>query len=362
MILIKSILITLFVCSSAFAQSNLKLEKFKLSDGIIWAAAFLPDGKILFTERAAKLKIYDPSSKTSKEVSGLPKIYVSGQAGLLDLIIDSDFKKNNTIYFSYSKETAEDQYTTAVYSAKLKQQKLVEGKDIFVAKTDSGKSHHFGSRIRETKDGYLFLSVGDRGKRDEAQSLKNHHGKILRITKDGKAAPNNPFIKDKNALPEIYSYGHRNPQGMDYDSASDELWINEHGPRGGDEINKVEPGKNYGWPVITYGQNYDGTPITDITEKEGMEQPVTYYVPSIATCGMTIVTSDKYPAWKGDILIGALAKMHINRVDMEGTKALSQEVMLQDIGRVRQVSESPDGYLYAITEGTGLLVKLIPIR
>ncbi|MAF90650.1 MAG: dehydrogenase [Bdellovibrionaceae bacterium] len=357
MILIKSILITLFVCSSAFAQSNLKLEKFKLSDGIIWAAAFLPDGKILFTERAAKLKIYDPSSKTSKEVSGLPKIYVSGQAGLLDLIIDSDFKKNNTIYFSYSKETAEDQYTTAVYSAKLKQQKLVEGKDIFVAKTDSGKSHHFGSRIRETKDGYLFLSVGDRGKRDEAQSLKNHHGKILRITKDGKAAPNNPFIKDKNALPEIYSYGHRNPQGMDYDSASDELWINEHGPRGGDEINKVEPGKNYGWPVITYGKEYWGPSIGD-THKEGMEQPVYYYVPSIATSGLVKYRGNKFKAWKGNFFSGALKGQHLNRAyyDQRKKKYADEKLAatLELDQRIRSVIHTPDNEMAFTTDNGNL--------
>ncbi|MEC9282929.1 MAG: PQQ-dependent sugar dehydrogenase [Bdellovibrionota bacterium] len=360
MILLKSILLSFIICSSAFAQSNLKLEKIKLSDGIIWAAAFLPDGKILFTERGAKLKVYDPTNKSTKEILGLPKVYVSGQGGLLDLIIDSNFKNNNKIYFTYSKETAEDLYTTAVYSAKFDGSKLIEGKDILIAKTDSGKSHHFGSRIRETKEGLLFVSVGDRGKRDEAQSLKNHHGKILRITKKGKPAPFNPFQKTKGALPEIYSYGHRNPQGMDYDASTNELWINEHGPRGGDEINKVEAGKNYGWPVITYGKEYWGPSIGD-THKKGMEQPIYYYVPSIATSGLVKYRGSKFKSWKGNFFSGALKAQHLNRVyfDQRQKKYKDEKIKITlDLEqRVRSVIHSPEKEI-AFTTDEGNLYYL----
>lgn len=351
------ILLGLLFSSSLFAQSNLKLEHVKLSDGIIWAAAFLPDGKILFTERSAKLKVFDPSTKTSKEISGLPKVYVSGQGGLLDLILDSDFSKNKKIYFTYSKESSEDMYTTAVYSAKLNALKLEEGKDIFVAKTKSGKSHHFGSRIRENKDGFLFVSVGDRGKRDKAQDLTNHHGKILKITKEGKPAPGNPFLKNKEALPEIYSYGHRNPQGMDYDETNDELWINEHGPRGGDEINKVEAGKNYGWPVITYGKEYWGPSIGD-THKKGMEQPIYYYVPSIATSGLIKYRGKKFKSWKGNFFSGALKAQHLNRAyfDQRQKKYLDEKIKITTEleQRIRSVLHSPDKEIAFTTDDGNL--------
>ena len=206
----------------------------------------------------------------------------------------------------------------------------------------------------------MYFSNGERGSQDNAQNLKNSHGKIHRIHDDGRIPTDNPFVATSGAIPSIWTYGNRNPQGLFFDKASNRLWEVEHGPRGGDELNLLEKGKNYGWPVITYGINYNGTPITEITAKEGMEQPVKYWVPSIATCGMTLVTSDRYPAWKGNILVAALAGNHIARVEMDGTKPVAEEKLLPGIGRVRQVSLSPDGYVYAITEGTGLLIKLVP--
>jgi glucose/arabinose dehydrogenase len=206
----------------------------------------------------------------------------------------------------------------------------------------------------------LYFSNGERGSQDNAQNLKNSHGKIHRIHDDGRIPTDNPFVATSGAIPSIWTYGNRNPQGLFFDKASNRLWEVEHGPRGGDELNLLEKGKNYGWPVITYGINYNGTPITEITAKEGMEQPVKYWVPSIATCGMTLVNSDRYPAWKGNILVAALAGTHIARVEMNGTKPVAEEKLLPGIGRVRQVSLSPDGYVYAITEGTGLLIKLVP--
>ena len=252
---------------------------------------------------------------------------------------------------------------TTIMRFKLEGNNAVQQEELITAGPAWKGGRHFGSRIVFDNDGYLYFSNGDKGNMPEnAQDLTNAHGKIHRIHDDGRIPVDNPFVDTPGAVPSIWTYGNRNPQGLIYDKVNDRIYETEHGPMGGDELNLIQKGKNYGWPVITYGINYDGTPITEITEKEGMEQPLTYYVPSIATAGVAIVTSDRYPAWKGDILIGALAKMHINRVDMDGATAGSQEVMLQNIGRVRQVKESPDGYIYAVTEGTGLLIKLIPIR
>ncbi|SFO72278.1 Glucose/arabinose dehydrogenase, beta-propeller fold [Algoriphagus ornithinivorans] len=328
-----------------------------------WGMTWLPDGKMLLTERKGEILIFENDKFTGQKVQGLPKVHEVNQAGLLDVQAHPNYAQNGWIYISYAKPKGGNKGATTIMRFKLEGNQAVQQEELIETTPEWEGGRHYGSRIVFDKDNYLFFSNGDRGDTpSNAQDLTNSHGKIHRIHDDGRIPSDNPFVNEPNAIKSIWTYGNRNPQGLVYDKANDRVWEAEHGPMGGDELNLIEKGKNYGWPVITYGQNYDGTPITDITEKEGMEQPVTYYVPSIATCGMTIVTSDKYPAWKGDILIGALAKMHINRVDMDGTKALSQEVMLQDIGRVRQVSESPDGYLYAITEGTGLLVKLIPIR
>ncbi|WP_026947942.1 PQQ-dependent sugar dehydrogenase [Algoriphagus marincola] len=329
-----------------------------------WGMTWLSDGKMLVTERKGEILIFDNDEFTGQKVTGLPEVHEVNQAGLLDVAAHPNHAENGWIYIAYAKPFPDNKGALTIMRFKLDDNNnAIDQEEIIVAMPEWEGGRHFGSRIVFDNEGYLYFSNGDKGNKPEnAQTLTNAHGKVHRIHDDGRIPADNPFVNEEGAVGSIWSYGNRNPQGLYFDKANNRLWEAEHGPMGGDELNLIEKGKNYGWPVITYGQNYDGTPITEITEKEGMEQPVTYYVPSIATCGMTMVTSDRYPNWKGDILIGALAKMHINRVDMDGATALSQEVMFQDIGRVRQVSESPDGYLYAITEGTGLLVKLLPVE
>lgn len=327
-----------------------------------WGMTWLPDGKLLVTEKEGDILVFENDKFTGTKIEGLPTVYKEGQSGLLDIEVHPDYSSNGWIYISYGKAKEDEKSATTIARFKLDGSKAVELEELWEATPAWKGGNHFGSRIIFDKDNYMYFSSGDRfDTKMNAQTLENAHGKIHRLKDDGSVPEDNPYVNEPNAVKSIWVLGNRNPQGLVYDAANDRVWESEHGPMGGDELNLIEKGKNYGWPVITYGTNYDGSTITEITEKEGMEQPVSYYVPSIATAGIAIVTSDKYPAWKGDILIGALAKMHINRVDMDGDKALSQEIMLQDIGRVRQISESPDGYLYAITEGTGLLVKLIPI-
>lgn len=328
-----------------------------------WGMTWLGDGRMLVTERKGEILIFKDDKFTGEKVQGLPAVHAVNQAGLLDIAVHPKYVENGWIYIAYAKNFPDSTAATTIMRFKLEGNNAAQQEELIVAGPPWKGGRHFGSRIVFDNEGYLYFSNGDKGDKPmNAQDLTNAHGKIHRIHDDGKIPTDNPFVNTPGAVPSIWSYGNRNPQGLVFDKANNRLWEVEHGPMGGDELNLIEKGKNYGWPVISYGMNYDGTVLTELTEKEGMEQPVTYYVPSIATCGLTLVTSEKYPAWKGNILIGALAKMHINRVEMNGTTAGAKEIMLQDIGRVRQVSESPDGYIYAITEGTGLLVKLIPIR
>ena len=294
------------------------------------------------------------------EVAELTK---SAFAGLTPDEMGTHYAENGWIYISYAQNFADSTAATTILRFKLDGNTAVNQEELIVAGPAWKGGRHFGSRIVFDKAGFLYFSNGDKGNIPmNAQNLNNAHGKIHRIKDDGGIPADNPFKDSLGNTSSIWTYGNRNPQGLIYDKANDRIWEVEHGPMGGDELNLIEKGKNYGWPVITYGINYDGTPITEITVKEGMEQPKHYWVPSIATCGVAVVTSDKYPAWKGNILIAALAKQHIARVEMDGTSYVKEEKLLQDIGRVRQVAESPDGYIYAITEATGLLVKLLPIR
>jgi glucose/arabinose dehydrogenase len=324
-----------------------------------WGMTWLGDGRMLITERKGEILIFKDDKYTGQKVQGLPAVYANGQAGLLDITIHPDYAQNGWIYIAYAKPVPGGGATT-VARFKLNGNTVSSFEDLIVTTPAWNGGTHYGSRIIFDKQNFLFFTNGERGSQNNAQNLSNSHGKVHRIHDDGRIPTDNPFVSTANAIASIWTYGNRNPQGMIYDEANNRLWSVEHGPRGGDELNLIEKGKNYGWPVITYGINYNGSPITDITEKEGMEQPVKYWTPSIATCGMTLVTSDKYPAWKGNILVAALAGTHIARVEMNGTRATGEEKLLPGIGRVRQVSQSPDGFIYAITEGTGLLIKLLP--
>ncbi len=328
-----------------------------------WGMTWLPDGTLLVTERKGEILVFKEDKFSGEKIQGLPAVHNVNQAGLLDVAVHPNYAENGWIYISYAQNFADSTAATTILRFKLDGNTAVNQEELIVAGPAWKGGRHFGSRIVFDKAGFLYFSNGDKGNIPmNAQNLNNAHGKIHRIKDDGGIPADNPFKDSLGNTSSIWTYGNRNPQGLIYDKANDRIWEVEHGPMGGDELNLIEKGKNYGWPVITYGINYDGTPITEITEKEGMEQPKHYWVPSIATCGVAVVTSDKYPAWKGNILVAALAKQHIARVEMNGTSYVKEEKLLQDLGRIRQVAESPEGYIYAITEATGLLVKLLPIR
>ena len=327
-----------------------------------WGLEFLPDGAILITELSGLMyRFFD--GKLIK-IEGVPAVRYRNQGGLSDLKLHPNYAENAWLYISFSKPDPSDEgkATTAVVRAKLVENQLTDIEEIFVAKPYVSTTRHYGTRMEFDREGFLYISVGDRGMRDEfPQSLDNHCGKIHRIHDDGRIPSDNPFVNTQNAVTSIWSYGHRNPQGMALHPSTGELWTHEHGPRGGDEINLIEKGANYGWPVISYGINYSGTRFTDITEKDGMKQPVLYWVPSIAPCGMDFVRSEKYGAWQGDILSGSLRFEYLNRSVMEGSKVIREEKLLEDIGRVRVIKSAPDGYIYVGVESPGAVYRIMPI-
>lgn len=324
-----------------------------------WGMAFLPDGSLLITEKSGVLIHVENGVKN--RVQNVPEVLLIGQGGLLDIELHPNYQTNGWIYLSYSSpEGSKEQGNTAIMRAKLEDNSLVNAKVLYKATPNTDASVHFGSRIEFDKDGYLYFSIGDRYNRDiNPQDITRDGGKIYRLKDDGSIPKDNPFVNEENAKKAIFSYGHRNPQGMALHPTSGKIWVHEHGPKGGDEINKIEKGKNYGWPVITYGKNYSGTSITDLTAAPGMEQPIHYWVPSIAPCGMTFVTSDKYPDWKGDLLVGSLKFGYLERLIFKGEKVSRREKLFDGIGRVRNVRQAPDGYLYVAVEGNGIF-KIVP--
>lgn len=326
---------------------------------IPWGMAFLPDGSMLITEKAGELIHFKNGTKTN--ISGLPEVYLRGQGGLLDIEIHPDYANTGWIYITYaSAEGDGDGGNTALMRGKLKDNAFVEKQLLYKAGPNTKKGQHFGSRIEFDNDGYLYFSIGERGNRDEnPQDITRDCGKIYRLNDDGSIPTDNPFVDTPNAKTAIYSYGHRNPQGMAIHPETGAIWVNEHGPKGGDEINIIAKGKNYGWPVISYGVNYSGTAFTEITEKEGMEQPLFYWVPSIAPSGMAFVTSDKYPDWENSILVGSLKFQYLERLVLKNNKVVKREELFKGIGRVRNVIQGPDGYIYVAAEDTGI-VKIIP--
>ncbi|HEY5751163.1 MAG TPA: PQQ-dependent sugar dehydrogenase [Chryseolinea sp.] len=326
-----------------------------------WGMAFLPDGRLLVTEREGNIRIVKDGKLLKEKIEGVPPVYVHGQGGLLDIQLHPDFAKNGWIYLSYAKQVA-DSGGTVIARAKLEGNKLTNLEELFQALPLTSSEVHFGSRIAFDGNGYMFFTSGERGKKENAQDLTNHLGKVLRLHDDGKVPSDNPFTSTIGARSEIWSYGHRSLQGLYYDKETGTLWEHEHGPRGGDELNIVEKGKNYGWPIITYGINYDSTVITDLTERPDLEQPVRYWVPSIAPCGLTMVTSDKYPHWKGNLLVGALSHQLVARVEIADKKFVKEERLLEKIGRVRCVTQSPDGYIYIAMENPGKIVRLVPVE
>jgi glucose/arabinose dehydrogenase len=338
-----------------------------------WAVAFIDGGRMLVTERPGRLRLVQADGALSPPIAGLPNIDEGGQGGLLDIVADKDFARNRMVYFCYSEPATAASgsgNSTALAAARLANdmKSLEQVKVLFSQRPKFKSSAHFGCRIVEHTDGTLFLTMGDRFSRmQDAQTLDNHHGKVVRIHKNGSVPSDNPFAgkgaDNRGALPEIWSYGHRNPQGATL-GTDGRLWIHEHGPQGGDEINRPEPGKNYGWPVTTYGENYGGGRIGGgLTTKPGMEQPLHHWTPSIAPSGMTFLRSDRYgKAWQGNLFIGSLKFGYLGRLEMQNGKVVREHRLLQDLKqRIRDVREGPDGLLYILTDNAkGQLLRLQP--
>jgi len=351
-----------------FGGKDLKSETIITGLNMPWAMAFLPDGNVLVTERGGKLRLIKGGILDPQEIEGIPKVYYRGQGGLLDVVLHPNYKENGWIYISYSSPKKEGEIgddngaNTALMRAKLDiaNHKLTNIEHLYKAMPNVKANVHFGGRIVFDKKGYLFLSLGERGQMQNAQNLGKAQGKIVRLHEDGKIPTDNPFVADKNALPEIWSYGHRNPQGLVIHPTTGVIWEHEHGPQGGDELNIVEKGKNYGWPLITYGIGYDNSIISDKTEAPGLEQPVIYWKPSIAPCGMTFVTSAKFKEWNGDLIVGSLKFMNLEHLTIKGNKVVKKEVIFDKIGRVRDIKQGPDGNLYVVVESTGSIVKISP--
>jgi len=342
-----------------------KVETISERLGVTWGMVFLNPDKIFFTERAGKIGILVPSSGEIIYLQGGPKVRASGQGGLLDVAVRHGYKADDWIYFTYSKPIkgkGQVRSATTLARAILKGNQLVKLEDVLVTKSVSNSDYHFGSRITFDEKGYLFFSIGDRGHRPNSQDLNTHSGSILRLKMDGSVPDNNPFVNQNDALPEIWSYGHRNPQGLFYDMQKKLLWSIEHGPRGGDEINLINPGLNYGWPVISYGKEYySPAQVGESTHKEGMEQPVKYYIPSIAPGSLIVYSGKAFPNWKGNLFSGALAKRHLNRVEINlDGKAVNEERLLEKLWeRIRAIVESPEGWIYLSTD-TGKILRLKP--
>ena len=341
--------------------TKLKVETVTDSITIPFGMDFLPDGRLLVTDRAVGHIVLVNTETGKKELlEGVPNVVGQGDGGMLDILVHPDYKNNGWIYFSYS-EGDTNSNTMVVDRAKLDGLKLIERQRLFTALPYYKKPLHHGSRLVLNK-GYLFIAMGEKtDMKDSAQTLNNHLGKVMRIYEDGRVPEDNPFVKTPNAKPEVWSYGHRNPNGLTLNPLTGELFEHEHGPMGGDEVNIIKPGLNYGWPVITYGLNYDSTKVGEgISAKEGLEQPLHYYKPSIAPSGMQFYTADVIPQWKGNLFIGAMALKHLNRLVIENNKVIKEERLLTDKGwRVRSVKQGPDGYLYLGVDG-GKILRIKP--
>ena len=332
-----------------------------------WALAFLADGRMLVTERPGRMRIVAKDGNLSPALAGIPKVFAAGQGGLHDLALDRDYGQNQTVYFCYAEPVGAGA-RTALARARFMDEgtpRLEALEVIFRQEGPLSSGNHFGCRIVQTPDSNLFLTNGDHfTSRDQAQNLGNHLGKIVRIRPDGSVPPDNPFVGRAGARPEIWSYGHRNPQGLALHPDTGRLWEHEHGPRGGDEVNLIEKGKNYGWPVIGYGIDYNGARIHESTHKQGMEQPLWYWVPSIAPSGMAFYSGSLFPAWHGNLFVGALAGGLLARLELDGDKVVKEERLLRDLReRIRDVRQGPDGALWLLTDNSaGRLLRLTPAK
>lgn len=328
-----------------------------------WGLTFLPDGRLLVTERPGRLRVVTGGKLGPEPVRGVPEVAARGQGGLLDVALHPDFPRNQLIYLSYAGSGAGG-FGTEVARGRLVENRLENVEVIFRALPRFGSSHHFGSRLVFGDDGLLYISLGDRGHRPNGQDLRTHPGSIIRVRDDGSVPEDNPFVGRSDARPEIFTYGNRNVQGMVLDPSRGILWAHEHGPQGGDEVNIVTPGANYGWPVITYGRNYGtGTKIGEGTEKPGVRQPVLQWTPSIAPSGMAVYDGDKFPGWRGNLFVGSLKFQYLARLEVDDRRVVHQERLLEGaLGRIRDVRQGPDGHIYVLTdENDGAIARLEPV-
>ena len=353
----------------ASERHTFKIER--VVDGLTtpWGIAFLPDGRLILSERPGRVRIVAPGRGIVETITGLPPIWLKQDGGLLAIAVHPDYARTGWLYLGFSEAggTQRNASGTRIIRGRIRDSKLVDQETIFQAAPELywESNTHYGTRFLFDRAGFFYFSIGDRGHRDDAQDLASPYGKLHRVSDDGRVPADNPFTNRAGAVKSIWSYGHRNQQGIAQHPVTGEIWTAEHGPRGGDELNVITRGHNYGWPVITYGMNDDGTPITDQTAKEGMEQPVTYWTPSIAVCALEFYTGAKFPQWKNQLFATALKARELRRIELEGHKVTHQEVLFRDLGRVRDVVTGPDGYLYValnaeFQDTPGEIVRLVP--
>lgn len=333
-----------------------------------WSMAFLPDDRILVTELPGRLRIIERGQLQTNSVAGLPKIRAAGQGGLMEVAAHPDSQKNGWIYLAYSDSftnaNKKEVSMTTVIRGRIKANQWTDEETIFRAAPESYMApvYHYGCRLVFDDQGHLFFSLGERSIKVMAQDLTLANGKIHRVHDDGRIPSDNPFVGQSNAVASIWSYGHRNPQGLTRHEKTGALWSTEHGPRGGDELNLIQPGRNYGWPLVTYGMDYNGTPITEFTARPGLEQPVLHWTPSIAVCGMDFYFGQKFPRWQGNLFVTALAQQELRRLVLAGPHVTTQEVLFKNIGRVRDVATGPDGFLYVALNKPDKIIRLEPVK
>lgn len=358
-----AILLAFPAAAESYKSEKVGFEVETLAEGLEnpWGLAFLPDGRMLVTERPGRLRIVAADGTLSPPVEGVPRVFARGQGGLLDVALDPAFAENGLIYLSYA-EPGPSGGGTAVARARLEGNRLEGLTVIFQQMPKRNAGQHFGSRLVFARDGKLFITTGDRGSRDQAQNLGVHLGKLIRINSDGTVPEDNPFVSTDDARREIWSYGHRNMQGAALHPETGEIWTIEHGARGGDELNAPQAGKNYGWPVIAYGIDYSGAALGEGTEKAGMEQPLYYWDPSIAPSGMAFYTGDAFPEWRGNLFVGALSFQLLARLELDGKKVVHEERLLEDLDeRIRDVRQGPDGLIYLLTDNPdGRILRISP--
>lgn len=342
-------------------KATFTLETLVTHLGIPWGMAFLDDKTMLVTEREGKISLFNVEERHLEPLQGVPKVKADGQGGMLDVAVPPDYKTGDWIYFTFVRDKG-GEGVTVLARAKLANKRLHDWQDLLETRSATDTTRHFGSRIAFDENNHVYFGVGDRGVRDSAQDLATHNGCVMRLMRDGRIPSDNPFVSQQGTLPEIWSYGHRNPQGIAYDRAGKRLWLIEHGPRGGDEINLVLPGRNYGWPVISYGKEY-WAPIAvgEGTAREGMEQPVKEYTPSIAPGSLLLYSGQAFPAWRGNLFAGALVLQHLNRVTLDAQgRAVGEERLLTELNeRIRALAQSPQGWIYLSTD-SGKIMRITP--